>query len=98
MRWHKDLVQNPISIALKIAGCACLDISMTGRGAPDELVILVDRVRLFEYKSGTATTHKKKGQPFTPDQIAWQKRNPRLMIYYRVIETREQAFKEMGLL
>ena len=30
--------------------------------------------------------------------IAWQKRNPRLMIYYRVIETREQAFKEMGLL
>jgi len=102
MHWHKDTVHDPISIALKMAGCAVLDLSKHGDGAPDDLAIRGNEnsaiVRLFEYKSGVKVNHRKKGNPYTPAQIEWQRRNPRLMKYYRTVDTKEQALKEMGLL
>jgi hypothetical protein len=90
MNWKKDKVHNPIATALMQAGCAVLDLSKLGRGAPDCLCIAGFTMRLFEFKA--------KYGKFTKDQITWQCNNPRLMQYYRVVKTKEEALKKMGLL
>jgi hypothetical protein len=72
------------------AGCGVLDLSPLGRGAPDDLITRGDIFRLYEYKS--------KYGKLTPDQSEWLKRNPRLAKYHRIIKTKEQGLKEMGLL
>ena len=85
----KDKCHNVISFALASAGCAVLDMSGLGRGAPDCLCIRGNITRLFEYKDkyGTLTTA----------QIKWRNQNPRLAAYHRIIRTREEAFHEMEL-
>ena len=86
----KDTVHKPIAQALVLAGCAVLDLSMLGRGAPDCLCIRGDTVRLFEFKCRYGK--------FTIEQFAWQAKNPRMAQYYRVAKTTDEAFKEMGLI
>jgi hypothetical protein len=91
MRKHakKDLCHNPITVALAMAGCAVMDLSGIGDGAPDLLCVRGNITRVFEFKG--------KYGKFTPDQIKWQNDNPRFAQYYRKIKTVQEAFLEMGL-
>lgn len=90
MKWKKDTCHNKIVGALRTCGCAVLDLSKLGKGAPDVLCIRGDMKRLFEFKA-------EKGK-FTPAQIKWQQDNPRMAQYYRVVKTVDEALREMGLL
>ena len=88
----KDGNHNEIELALSRAGCATCDTSGLGDGAPDLMCIRsgIGIMRLFEIKQP--------GEGYTPKETKWQQRNPRMAQYYRRIETKEAALKEMGLL
>jgi len=93
-KYHrKDTVHNPICNALATAGCAVLDLSGLGDGVPDALVIRGPVGRetaiLMEFKS--------KYGKFTPKQIEWRNKNPRLLQYTVSIHNENQAFQTMGI-
>ena len=98
-KWHKDTVHKPISDRLEQAGCAVLDLSGLGNGAPDCACFLAGRFRVFEYKSDTEISHRKKANyQMRKSQLAWIDKHPRFRPHYRVVTTWQEAFIEMGLL